>query len=1176
MPLSDEAKQSLDNSARISNLNKEKKKAEGIQQEGDRRQSEEEYNAFQKGQLELQKQITDLENQEKAQALEIANEEARKQKIIDDRNSLNASFDVRIAEINKQRETAIQSVRNNYISRNMPGGISRRQLSYNIMAVNRNYNYAVDKISRDKARALDQYEFSVKYPGARLGGSASRTYAKSGGRMSLIALYESQQSSFEAKRLSQRAHAIAISKSQLNNDSAKWKETASKLAQQKEENDKAQASKIIFNKTPTKAGDLKKKATAPERQLFQPAPDEIKTNLPALKSYQATQQAKATKLKEVMATRQKIEPIERPQPIQNKSNAFLTKAPVYGSSIIGTNVKQSDKAVYTFEETQQQQKELSDKIRNAPNSREATRLKEEAQALNPYVGTPQLARTKDGTASQGVLIDLKLNIEKEDTILETAIEQPKPRPTDPTTITTWNVTIGDRTITGIKDEETANKLIARFNRTEEQKATPIEFLKDGAPYKPTIAELFSYNNYLLSQSPPKPSQADIELNKLLRADPNSFSFDPSELSGETKAVNLENTYAVANKDPVNRGILNVVVKPDQTMAGKGIEDVIAVGTSAFNNEPLPKESKLYNFIDTKLKTDEGRKELIGEVIGEYALARAFSGVPSLVNKVYHAGIITPQTLKIAEKIAEGIRISGRDPATEKLLAKFPDMPEAMKNKIRNQNNKETVGIEMLDSRTALIKRGTELNEVQTPYIVVKNEGKNRRFGTLYETYTTDKPGAYSKILISGEQKGELSGGVKQSKDIIEYKATRDNIIKSQDISKLAQVGTAEKVGIEGLKETPIAVITKIETQEIKSGSIILETERLNKIKSMNQQVKGLDKIDDVTPGNTKPFKPDTKTTGNKINVDLPTGKPNITVLKEGATQRRETLEGIIKATNKESINLKTNSLNKLAGISIITSTQATRSIQSTGATQRQHTQQAQQITTQQTQRTEIKTGLESGSKLRTDEIIGLKSDMEQLQKQKPTIDPKYSLITKPGLNDKQQTIPLLGSELDQPLKQDQSFELVLKQETALRTPTPTKTTTTTTTTRPGFAPILNIKTELERNANPNKGKLKIGFYRYNVNTDSVGRYIEQAPDISTGKTRKTIDKIDQLERRINTPQYARKQTKREQKQYKREMQLEKKGGGSLESRMHIPNISEPKGKKAQKQLKKLGFKLNIF
>ncbi len=234
------------------------------------------------------------------------------------------------------------------------------------------------------------------------------------------------------------------------------------------------------------------------------------------------------------------------------------------------------------------------------------------------------------------------------------------------------------------------------------------------------------------------------------------------------------------------------------------------------------------------------------------LARAFSGVPSLVSKVYHAGIVTPKTLKIAEEIAENIRIAGRDPATEKLIEKYPNLPESMKIKLRQQSNKETVGIEMLDSRTALIKRGTELNEVNTPYIVVKNTGK-KSHGTLYETYTTDRPGAYSKILISGEQGSELKGGVKQSKDIVEYKATRDNIIKSQDLTKLAQVGTSEKVGIQGLRETPLAVIEKIETQEIKSGSIILETERLNKIKSMNQQVKGLNQIDEVTPRQYQTF-----------------------------------------------------------------------------------------------------------------------------------------------------------------------------------------------------------------------------------------------------------------------------------------------------------------------------------
>ncbi len=96
-------------------------------------------------------------------------------------------------------------------------------------------------------------------------------------------------------------------------------------------------------------------------------------------------------------------------------------------------------------------------------------------------------------------------------------------------------------------------------------------------------------------------------------------------SGETKQVNIENIYEVANKDPLNRGILNTVANPNETVLGKGIEDVIAVGTSTFNNEPLPKESQAVKFVDTKIKTQEGQLELLGEGIGEYVLSPCFFG-----------------------------------------------------------------------------------------------------------------------------------------------------------------------------------------------------------------------------------------------------------------------------------------------------------------------------------------------------------------------------------------------------------------------------------------------------------------------------------------------------------------------------------------------------------------------
>ena len=66
MPLSPVAQKALEDSARISNENKAKKQAQADQAEGERKQNEQDYNSFIAEQAEIQKQIDQLEAQEKA------------------------------------------------------------------------------------------------------------------------------------------------------------------------------------------------------------------------------------------------------------------------------------------------------------------------------------------------------------------------------------------------------------------------------------------------------------------------------------------------------------------------------------------------------------------------------------------------------------------------------------------------------------------------------------------------------------------------------------------------------------------------------------------------------------------------------------------------------------------------------------------------------------------------------------------------------------------------------------------------------------------------------------------------------------------------------------------------------------------------------------------------------
>lgn len=1171
MPLSEIAQKSLNDSARINAENIATRQRVTTQQEKERKQAENELNAFNTQQAELRQQIETLEQAEREK-------EARAQKIINDRDLINKTYNDQINNLISQRTIAYSNipttkttVRNIFrfgkwekITETRPLDRSQRAVLSN--TITKNYNSQIDKISRTKRTKLNYFEFNVKYPSVILGGTVRKTFTQSGGRLSLIALYEKQQNAFESKKLRQRAHAISISRSQIKNQRAKFQNIADQFAQDKDEEDKKR--KIYFNSKPTKAGDLIEKATPPARVLFQPIPDEIKINLKALKSFQALQESKAKTLKLIMDKRAKVDPII-PRPITNKSNAFLTKAPPTPKSIIKDN-----KALYTFKQTQAQQKELSKLMAGAKSSREATAIKERFQKLNPYVGTPQTANTKQGKAKQGVLIDLKIP-----DIFPKAYADDTGKTsqgiTTTTTQTTFEIKIGDRVIK-INDKETADKLLKKLNQNQQNETTAIpEYqFKDesGNKIKPTTGESFKYMSMLANKTPGVliPSSKN---DNYVNANLDLFDWNPDHANDPRYSGENKNILDIALEDPVNRGILSHLVDPGNTPEGKAIHDILAVGSSTFGNKPLPKKSEVIDFISKKMETDEGKKELLGSAIGSYFAIRIFTEIPVFVGNKFTQYVTAPKTLKVAEEIAKGIRISGRDPTTEKLIQKFPGMPEKMKTQLRNKSNKETVGIEMLDPQTALIKRGTELKEVTTPYIIVKT-GKNPH-SKLYETFTQEKPGAYKEILISGKQGKELTGGIKQTDDIVSYPVTRDNILKTANSDKLATVGTLEKVGLEGMKETPLAVIKKIETQKVRHGSIILETERLNKLKSLNRDVKGLERGGD----NLNIFKPKTTTKPGfttstpriktDINLTLPGSKPTTGTAKiiNPVTQRRESLEKIIRATEKQAPKSDIKILGTTAGISLALGSK-TNYIQNAKQGTQQGSKQIQndtlkidtQITTKQDVTQSIKTKLET--------------QLTTMQQSKPKLDPKYSLFVNEGLKEKQIQVPILIQDLDQITPQIVSLKTIVTQDTKM--PTPFATKTTTTTTRAGLPISLSLGLDKEVKTKVRKGKQKITFFRYNVNTESVGRYIEGVKDLSIGKSRKVITKIDAIERKINKPFYKRKQAKREQKEYEKELTLFNKKKGSFNARGFIPNISTPKGKQAKKQLKKLGFKLNIF
>lgn len=1188
--------------AKADKIRSEQQVQQQAQIEAQRKQLEQELQQFNIDQNNIKSEIARIEAEEQAK-------KDAEQKIIDDRIVIKKPFIDRIEQLTKDKETTMNNLsryeayfvwkpktdgaggsNTNYKSWTNDDGtprmrlMDRAQYSYLQNQIGKSFNIKLEYESRQLTSAVQQYEFGVKYPGAQLGGSAMRTLRKAGNQLSLIQLYEQQQANFKSRRRAESQRSINTAKADAITSRAKHQQTVEKFAQAKRKKDEEELKRYtgMFNITPTKAGDLKTKSNKPERTLLQIPQGAILPDMGALKSFEKTNQAKIDTLEKLMKERNTPKPEPRRQITSTKSNAFLTKPPPNAKNIIKDN-----KAIFTFEQTQKQQKKLSELMAGAKNAKEATRIKEEFQLKNPYVGTPQQANTKQGKAQQGVLIDLKIPDIFPDLFPKAYADEGAIIPgtkTETKTITTYNITIGDRTITGIKDEATANKLLERFNRTVESSIPEYHFIdKKGDPYKPTIAELFSYNSYLISQKAQMPNSKDNLFNQILRDNPQAFSFDPSLQSGETKEVNIKNIYDVANKDPLNRGIMNTVVKPGDTVFGKALEDMINYGNATITGSPYPIESETVKNLKDKLKNDfkpsfqgnyklsAGQKELIGEGIGEYGLLRLFSGAPSLIYKAYESGIVKPHTLKIAEKIAEGIRIEGRDPATEKLIKKFPGLPEAMKKKLRDKTNKETVGIEMLDSRTALIKRGTEFNEVQTPYIIVKT-GKNPH-SKLYETFTQDKPGAYKEILISGKQNKELTGGIKQTKNIVTYPPTRDNILKTANSDKLAQVGTAEKVGLEGMKERPLAVIEKIETQEVRHGTAILETERLNVIKSMNKDVKGLTKGGDNITTTTKGTKPGPKPTGDKINlsvykssdiITIPT-KPGSGKIINPVTERRQTLEKIIKATEKETSKNDIQIIGTTAGISLDLGTK-TNYISNTKQGIQQSSKQIQtdvikidsKITTKQDVTQTTKTGLEE--------------QLKTLQTTRPRIDPKYSLFVTEGLKGKEKTTPLLAEDLDQITDQIISLKIIQEQKQTLIIPIVPETGIPTIPIIPKFG--ISLPGDKKTNPNPTnkKGKYSKGFFAWNVDTERVGVYLPTR-DLSIGKTPKVITRINELQRKTHTRKYAKKITRKIREEF-----IPKKPGKTkiYQGKTRIINISQPqfRNKKEKKHFEKY-FKINF-
>ncbi len=249
LPLSDEARQSLDDSARISNERKAKKQAEAIQQEGERRQAEQDYNAFVKEQAEIQKQIDEYEAEEKRYNDDVLAKQQAEQKIIDDRNAISLKYSTQYDQLKAQESQALASVPLTYQQEKWVGSgggfvqndgtdikiyetkyYTRSQRNEMSNTIVRNYASRYDQLSRESTNQLQAYDFSINYPGAVLGRSALNRVK---GGISIEEAYERQENKLALRKQAQRQTAINQSQSQLKQDSAKWKNEINTLAQKK-------------------------------------------------------------------------------------------------------------------------------------------------------------------------------------------------------------------------------------------------------------------------------------------------------------------------------------------------------------------------------------------------------------------------------------------------------------------------------------------------------------------------------------------------------------------------------------------------------------------------------------------------------------------------------------------------------------------------------------------------------------------------------------------------------------------------------------------------------------------------------------------------------------------------------------------------------------------------------
>lgn len=1161
MPLSDTAKKALDNSAKINatqqaQQNAEKQQAqqtlkdEQEKAENERLRQEKEYNDYIQEEANLKNQI-ELLNQEKAQQeatqkeyddqIKIQNDliyqqeqivlNAENEKLLQQQQKQKAQADYQkqLTELDQPYADKIDNLINEQLTAKAElhtafweeggghdKGQSRSNLTNQMNKVERRYDSLIEQAQGERRQVNLSFEArnSPDIPKPFI-TKAIRTFGSGVGfeNTSILQIAKKEYDSFIAESQRERKSSITTAQSNAVLEREKLTTIQREFEQTKITNDKiAQTNQkiIILN------NDLEQ------------------------------------------ATKRKTE-------IKDSSFFKGHESSVIPSDIIGTTSQKSIQAQQTLKEIEEKQKKLEFDTRVANTSKEAIKIRQKARLNDPYVGTANTILKKGIITSQaGVLVDLKLDKKFDKKSITSQQAHPEIE------LETYN------------PQTTAKDDLEKIPNITPTKPTipQYEFIdSEGQKITLTAGDLFAFTSSLIDKKAQMPSEVDKFFNQYLQENKQAvIQTEQSGQSGETQNLIPKEGFTRGLLDTgteIKATVLNIN-KPEnlqeptpETIEGVLFADLIGQGSKLLGLSDYD-EQKTKDYIDDKLKTPRGIETLAGSVFGavaiNYALALIPGAIQSKVVVKVAQKIETKELIKVVEKTTQKLRETPESIKFTKSLDKYPEMPESMKKELLKKKDLENVvGYEILDSKTALIKRGTENGQELTPYIVVRT-GKNPR-STLYQTYTAENPGAFKNIIVSGNQAGELSKGVKITDDIKSYPANRDNVLKVDNESKLAKVGIKQNVGQEGFVQNPKGVIEKIETQKVTTGDLIVETERKNPVKSMNQDVKGLNQIENprIKTTKTKPFE-ETKNISDKIELP-PTSKPDPILKGSNITNENKRLEKFIKSeqTGKEKIKvegeiyttkLKTYSAN--AGI-VITSA---RSKVSQNQNIDVSTTQTQIQKQPQTQQQEIILDTPQKTDTITPQIETLKTRLEIQQKQKPILDPKYSLIVTGKYKQELGTVPVYT--LEQKQKQSHRTDTPIPSPNRIKNPTP-----------PGLTISLNLDDKKPVTSKAKGGRVKLGFYRYNVNTDSVGRYIPQVRHISTGRTRKVIDRIDRLERKINTPKYHKKQIKRERKQYEKSVTVFRKKKESFDSRGDIPNITAPKGKKARKFLKKFGVDLGF-